>query len=280
MASRSTLQLTSADESAEPIDSREAADSHRAAASVSKALHILDCFSDVDHAMSLSELARRAELPKSTAFRLLAYLEEAGYVIRNAKMYRVGSKLFELGSRTNLCSTGGIRDIANPYLSDLHVRTGYVVHLAEMIGTDVMYLDKMQGHRSPTTPTRVGGRFNATCCALGKAMLANSDNLTVADALRTGLPKRTAYSIGEPGRLIRELQLIRHNGVAFDREEAALGLVCVAAPIMFQGSAVAAISVSGATTQFDPRAVAGLVQKSADRIAEQYGLTQRQAATA
>ena len=67
-------------------------------------------------------------------------------------------------------------------------------------------------------------------------MLAFSDGATVRAVIEAGLPRRTRNSITEPGRFVRELRRVREAGVAYDREEGTLGLSCVAAPVIVEGS--------------------------------------------
>ncbi|MGY1820999.1 IclR family transcriptional regulator [Geodermatophilus sp. SYSU D00079] len=242
--------------------------------SVSKALQLLDAFRLAGPSLGVSELARRAGVPKSTAFRLLAYLEQGGYVERTGTDYRLGWRLFELGNRVHHCRPRGLRDLALPYLSELYVSTGNVVHLGVLEGVDVVYLEKIHGLRAVQTPTSVGSRMPAACVGLGKAVLAYRDPDTVRRVVSAGLERRTPYSIAEPGRFLHELGRVRTTGIAFDREEAALGLTCVAAPILVDGRAVAAISVSGSTTRFNPSVNAAHVRRAAARIAAEYTAAQ------
>jgi DNA-binding IclR family transcriptional regulator len=251
-----------------------AADRPGAPTSVSKALQLLDAFRLAGPSLGVSELARRAGVPKSTAFRLLAYLEQGGYVERTGTDYRLGWRLFELGNRVHHCRPRGLRDLALPYLSELYVSTGNVVHLGVLEGNDVVYLEKIHGHRAVRTPTTVGGRMPAACVGLGKAMLAFTDPGTARRVVTAGLERRTPYSIAEPGRFLHELGRVRTNGIAFDREEAALGLTCVAAPILVEGRAVAAISVSGSTTRFNPSVNAAHVRRAAAQISAEYTAAQ------
>jgi len=241
-----------------------------ASTSVSKALQLLDSFRTAGPSLGVSELARRAGIAKSTAFRLLAYLERAGYVERVGTEYRLSWRLFELGNRVDHCRPRGLRDLALPFLSELYVSTNNVVHLGVLEGQDVVYLEKIHGHRAIRTPSTVGGRMPAACVGLGKAMLAFSHPDTVRPVVTAGLKRRTPYSISEPGRFLGELARVRANGVAFDREEAALGLTCVAAPILVAGRPVAAISVSGATSRFNANATATLVRRAAAQISAEY----------
>src|SRR5439155_11817975 len=78
--------------------------------SVGKALALLDALGSGAASLGVSELARRADLPKSTAFRLLACLEDAGYVDRIGTEYCLGRRLFELGNQIVYCQPSGLRD--------------------------------------------------------------------------------------------------------------------------------------------------------------------------
>lgn len=110
----------------------------------------------------------------------------------------------------------------------------------------------------------------ASCVGLGKAMLAYSDQEGLRRVISSGLERRTPYSITEPGRLLKELERIRTSGIAFDHEEAALGLACVAAPILVGGRCLAAISISSATTRFNPGAIVAHVRTVAQSISAEH----------
>jgi IclR family KDG regulon transcriptional repressor len=251
------------------IDSPSESDSPPAN-SVSKALQLLDSFSQGGEIYGVSELARRADLPKSTAFRLLAHLEQAGYVERVGTNYRLAWRLFELGNRVEHCSPRGLREVALPSLSELYATTQHTAHLAVLRGAEVVYLEKIHGHRGVRTPTTVGCRMPAACVGLGKAILAFNDRATIRQVLELGLQRRTPYSLANPGRFLRELERVHAQGYALDREEAALGLACVAAPILVDGRAVAAISVSTSTAAYDPERLVPVVRRTAARISADY----------
>lgn len=245
-------------------------DESEATTSVTKALQLLDAFRGAAGALGVSELARRSGLPKSTAFRLLATLESGGYVERVGRAYQLAWRLFELGNGVSACRPKGLRDIATPFLSELHVRTRLVTQLAVLDGGDVIYLEKIRGHAALRIPTNIGGRVPANCSGLGKAMLAFSDPETIRDVVEEGLARRTPYSIVDPGRFLAELRRIHASGVAVDREEAALGLTCVAAPILYEGRAIAAVSVSGPSARFNHRALAPEIQRIAAEISKRF----------
>lgn len=239
-----------------------------ATASVTKALRLLDVFHSRGPTLGVSEIAREAGVAKSTAFRLLGLLEEAGLVERDGSGYRLSWRMFEMGSSVQRRWPSGLREVAAPWMTELFVTSGLVVHLAVLDGPDVLYIEKVSGPRSVRTPTAVGSRVPANCSGLGKALLAFSDLPAARGIMGGALSRRTPYSLTEPGRLGRELKRVLVEGVAVDREEAALGLGCVAAPILSSSGPIAGVSVAGPVQRMDWAAAAHAVRDTARRIAE------------
>lgn len=239
--------------------------------SVVRAGRLLEAFRGTEAVLGVSELARRAGLWKSTAHRLLGELESIGFVEREGSGYRLGLQLFELGVRVGAYRPGGLRDIAIGEMSQLHVATGLTAHLAVLEGNEVVHLEKVHHRRSDTLPevvTAPGVRLPATCSALGKAILAHVSAEDLGDVLGSELPRRTPYSITEPGRLLRELSGVRASGIAREHEEMAVGAVQVASPLIAHDAVVAAISLAGPTLGTNWGRAAGLVRESALRISE------------
>jgi DNA-binding IclR family transcriptional regulator len=202
---------------------------------------ILASFEGSDHALALSEISHRVGLPKSTVHRLANQLCAVGWLERNSGGYRIGLKLLELGSVA--LQRTGLRETAFKHLHSLALRTGLVAHLGILDHGEVVYLDRVSTTRV-SLPTRVGGREPAYCTALGKVLLAFEDPARQASAL-ADLPRRTEFTITEPRALQSALENARQTGVAFDREEAYLGVGCVASPIHGGGRVIGAVSVTG-----------------------------------
>ena len=245
---------------------RTAVSSSDGSTSVLKALQLMDAFRNGSRLLGVSDLSRRAGIHKSTAFRLLATLERGGYVERVGTKYQLSLRVFEMGNRVELCKPSGLRDVALPFLSELYATVNRTVHLGVLDGGEVLYLEKIHGHRAKRLPTTIGGRMPANCTAIGKAMLAFSDKETVMAVLDQPLTRMTPYSNNHPGRLVSQLHQIQVDGIAHDREEVALGLICVAAPILRRGRAVAAISVSSPTAGFNETLVGEQVRAAAQGI--------------
>lgn len=222
-------------------------------AAVDKAMSLLQAFgADGWSGLGVSELARRTELSKSTAFRVLGLLERNGLVERVGSDFRLGGQLNELGSVVNAPANRRISDRVTPFLLDLYGATRLTVHLAVLLRTDVVYLHKLQGHNTIRCPSRIGSRAPAYATAGGKVLLArDADALEVT--LAAGLRPLTERTITDPRLLRAELDRVRRAGVAVCAQEAVPGLVCLAAPVIGpRARPVAAISVSGNADRFDP----------------------------
>lgn len=246
----------------------------QSATSVGKALRLLDAFMVIGPVARVSELAQATGLPKSTVFRLLNSLQLAGYIVHSGTDYLLNLRLFELGSLVEVCRPEGLRAIAAPFLADLYRDTAHTAHLAVLDGTDVLYIEKVHGRGGRSLPTSVGGRMPASCTALGKAMLPFGYAETAERIARAGLVRLTPRSVTAPGLFLGELRGIRQSGAAFDREESALGLTCVAAPVRYRERAIAAISLSGPTSRLDPDRLAARVRDAAARISALHARTQ------
>jgi len=228
---------------------------------LNRAVDILDVFTvGPGTSLSLAEISRRSGLPKATAHRLLAALEVLGLIERTGVGYQLGLRLFELGERVP--RKHALREAALPFMQDLYEATHDTVHLAVLEGTDVVYLERIRGHRSSNVASRVGGRLPAACTGVGKALLAFDDE-AAARVLAAPIAPRTRYTITDPKVLADELVRIRAAGVAFDREENTIGITCAAAPILMNNRPLGAVSVTGSPPLLDVDRIASAVKTAA-----------------
>lgn len=234
---------------------------------VDKALVLLKSLAEHDRDVGVSELARRARLTKSTAFRLLGILERNELVERVGSNYRLGAQLFDIGNRVYGPTPPLLQEWLLPHLADLYELTHETVHLAVLRGTEIVYVNKIHGHRAARSPSRIGARLPAYCTAVGKTLLAFDHDAAEA-AIEAGLPALTEYTFTDADRFRAELRRIRRDGIAYDRQEAALGLICVAVPVMGPlGRPVAALSVAGADRRFNPSCYAEALRRVAHEAA-------------
>ncbi|NYV78835.1 IclR family transcriptional regulator, partial [Streptomyces sp. UH6] len=211
---------------------------------VDKALHLMMTLAETGESIGVSGLARRTGLSKSTAFRLLGILERNAVVEKVGSAYRLGTQLYDLGTRGVYGSSIGLRERLVPHLAELYESTHETVHLAVLHGTEVVYANKLYGHRPTPCPSRIGSRLPASVTAVGKVLLAFDPEAAEA-VIEGGLHPATAHSITDPVAFRAHLARIRAAGVAEDHEESTPGLSCVAVPVLGPaGLPVAALSVA------------------------------------
>ena len=236
--------------------------------SVAKALALLSSFGPQHLTMGVSEIARRAQLPKSTAHRLLSVLVDWEMVTKRGTAYSPGSRLSELAALAAHPETRDLRRVALPHMLDLYEMTHETVNLCVLVGCDTLYIEKIHGHHSGQSPAQVGSRLPAANTAVGKVLLAFSDTDVIA-RVSNNLRPATSSSISSATRLTRELAAIQRSGLAYDRQEARPGLTCIAAPVRtWAGAVVAAVSISGPVHRFQPATAAPAVRAAAAGIAK------------
>ncbi|PFG39822.1 IclR family transcriptional regulator [Georgenia soli] len=234
-----------------------------------KAVAILEAFTQGPSALGGREIARRAGLPSSTTHRMLSQLVETGFLERQGTKYRVGLKLFEVGNYAAFCEPGGMRDTALPFLSSMYVRGGdCVVTLAVRSDNRILCVEKIRGHSSPRTETRVGWPIPATQTSLGKVILAFSPAGVVKSIVGQGLMRSTPFSVHHPAQLLEQLDDIRSSGVSFDNQEAVLGLSGVAAPVFIDDEIVASIALTQPTSTFKSEYAKQLVVSTAQQLSK------------
>ena len=227
--------------------------------SLERAARVLDVLNGAGP-LTLTEVVRRSGLPRSTTHRMLEKLVDMHWLTRDANTYRVGLRMFELGSLVS--QEHQARKASLPFLHELHRATGLVVHLAVRDGVDVVHLERIGGR--PLSPIgRIGGRLPANCTSLGKVLLAYGERLAPES---TPLVRLTARSITDPAALQEELARVRERGYAVSRDEAVVGVSCLAVPVRGpHEAAVGAISVGGPTSSFRPDMVVASVREAAQR---------------
>jgi IclR family transcriptional regulator, acetate operon repressor len=233
--------------------------------SLSRGLALLDLFSEHDIELSISEMARRSGIPKSTTHRLVGDLLRWGAVERGPRGIRLGVRLFELG---NLVPTHAkLRELSVPYAHNLNEVTHLTCNFAVREGTEIIYIEKISTPALRVSHYRPGGRAPMHATGLGKAILAFSSPALVESVLAGPLEARTGKTITRPDQLRRELARIRESRVAYDVEESRPGLFCVAAPVFVRRrTVVGAISVTGATELAQARQFAPVVRSTAMAI--------------
>jgi IclR family KDG regulon transcriptional repressor len=213
---------------------------------VDRALDILLCFDGNDAALSMTQIAERVEIHKSTVHRLLATLEAKHFLQRDAAtgLYRLGFQLVELASLV-------LRDMdlprfAGPHLQRLAAESGETVDLATLDGEHVVYLRVIESPHRLKIAAAVGQRLPAYCTATGKAFLAFLPDDRVDAILAAGQPRYTDRTLVSRSDLQRDLAATRERGFAISEQEFESDINAIAAPICdAAGLPVGAIAIVG-----------------------------------
>jgi DNA-binding IclR family transcriptional regulator len=217
---------------------------------VANGLRILEQFGGPDAELGVTELSVRVGLHKNNVFRLLATLEQQGYVEQcpHTERYRLGRACLTLGQAFR--ETRSLSRFARPLLARLAEETAESAHLGVLAGNDVVHLDGEQPDQLVATKLRTGELLAAHCTALGKVLLAGKSAAALAqldrEKVRAGkLVAHTPATIVDRDKFFEHLRSVASQGYALDLEECALGLCCVAAPVHdASGAVIAALSVS------------------------------------
>lgn len=198
--------------------------------------------------------------------RLVKELAGVGLLERHGTKVGLGIRLFELGERAS--RRRSVREVALPFMADLREASGQTIHLAVLDGTDVVYVEILRGRDAPRFPSAVGRRLPAHATGVGKALLAGSSGDAVEAVIAAGLKRVGPRTITAPAQLRRQLKWIGSSGLAYEHEESAPGVACVASAIRLDdGPPVAAVSASGWIGKVDIRRVGPAVHTTALSIA-------------
>jgi IclR family pca regulon transcriptional regulator len=197
---------------------------------LARGLDVLACFDAERPAMSLSEVATAAGLARPTARRLLLTLEELGFVRASVGAYQLTPKVLTLGMA--YVGALGLWDIARPHMEALVARTGESSSMAQLDGSDIVYVARVSVPKLIALRVEIGTRFPAVQTSQGKVLLAALSptqlEATLAEPSRAGLPP---YIGRTPEQLLDDLTGVRARGWALADEELAPGVRSVAVPV-------------------------------------------------
>lgn len=194
-------------------------------------MELLQLLSERGEPLSLTEIARLQELPKSTAFGLLNTLREYEMVSQGRDgRYSLGIRLFEYGCRVS--RAWDVPRLARPYLEQLTAQVNVSAVLSIREGDRVMTLDQVEGHGSLRVVSEVGGRLPLHCTSQGKVFLAALAE-SEAQALlgRRPLTAYTPHTVTDAAQLLASLEQVRRQGYAVENGEYKIGLRSVSAPV-------------------------------------------------
>ena len=224
--------------------------------SVDRALKLLIYLCREGRECGITQIAEDMDEYKSTIFRTLSTLEARGFIKKNpdTERYWLGERLFTLGKAVEVKM--GFTELIRPYARRLHENYHEVVNVSILernlddVYRSVIILKENSERNILTVDPPVGSSSECYNSAVGKCLLAFSEDIDLEVYRKKGLKRYTVNTISTVDALCAELEKIRVEGYAMDQEELELGLSCIGAPILDQrGFAVAAISLTGPTSR-------------------------------
>jgi DNA-binding IclR family transcriptional regulator len=223
---------------------------------------VLESCAGSSHGLTLVDLVARTGLPKTTLHRVCWKLVELGLLTHAEDGFRIGTKLFALGSMNP--DLRRLRAAAMPHLYELMTRTGWATNLAVLADGRALVVEEVFGGQTRVMPRMVGARLPLHATAIGKVLLSGYDDEALDAYLAAGvLRPYTRTTVVRVNLLREQLEAVRRGGVAFSHEEWAIGTCGVAAPVMVRDAIVASVAVVGSPGEAALRQRADAVRAAA-----------------
>lgn len=236
--------------------------------SFERGLAVIRSFGAAAPRQTLSDVARAAGLTRATARRLLHTLEGVGYVRRDGSLFELTPRVLELGYA--FLSSHTLADVARPHLEALSAEVRESTSVAQLDGTSMVYVARVQANRVMTVAIGLGTRFEAYRTSLGRAVLAWMPPEEVARIWEHSDRRHpTEATVRTLDGLRERLAEVRTLGYALVDQELEVGVRSVAAPIFdADGNPMAAVNVSTHTSRTTKAQVRSAVVPPLLRTAE------------
>lgn len=216
---------------------------------IGKAISIFEALQTAKKALSIKEISEATGLNKSSLHHHVKTLAEYGYLQQNSdtRKYDIGLGLVRVGQA--YLQRLDVRERGHGALEELSKKLNQTVHMLVLDHAEAVYVDKVDVHHQPGAlkcSSYIGLRTDVYSTASGKVLLSNLEMGALQQILQILSPQpKTCHTIVSVSELEHELELTKERGYGLDLQENAMGLQCVAVPVLNVNSqCVAAISVS------------------------------------
>lgn len=242
--------------------------------SVDRTFDVLEFLAKEPEGKNITDVAGALDISKNSVFRILKTLTKKGYVEEYKRLYRIGSKLFKLG--TVAVGESSLIEKALYYMRDLRDEVGETVLLGKRVGRMGVILEQVPGTHPVKVMVEVGFHFPLHCSAPGKVFLANLPENEAKDILdNLEYEGYTEKTITTRENFEAALIEVKEKGYGVDNEEEIIGVTCVSCPLFNTwGYPVAALWVTGPTARLPEdrfEEVGGIIAKYAEKISSTLG---------
>lgn len=218
---------------------------------VAKALAVMDQIAAFGRPVRFAELLDQSTFPKATLYRFVQVLTKQGmlHFDPERQTYAPGLRLVRLAHAA--WQTSALAPVARPQVDALSQAVGETVHVAQLDGAQVLYVDKRNALKPVEMYSAAGKVGPAYCTGVGKAMMAHLPEDRLADVIaQQSFHRFTDKTLTSDTALRTELARIRTRGFAWDDEEHEPGIICIAHPILTRaGRVLGAVSITSTTAQ-------------------------------
>ena len=198
------------------------------------------------HAVSVSTLAERLELPIATTHRICSELERLGYLQRvpGTRLWTVAHRLVGLAANTLTAAVDSLT--TNAILRELTEKVGEVSSFAVESGDEVLYVASVESPHALTLSFRAGRKAPLFCTSSGRLFLARLDDQALSRYLRAARRSAfTRHTVTDPRKLLVIIRGVREQGYAMTSQEYVLHIVGAAVPVIGRnGTFFGAVSIA------------------------------------
>jgi DNA-binding IclR family transcriptional regulator len=215
---------------------------------IARAARILRALHDEPGGLPLARLAAEVGLPRTTVYRIVQSLSSEGFVLAppDDRNIRIGPELGRLGATPE----AEFMRVCHAFMEELATEVVETVDLAVLQGFDIRFVDHIPAPQRLRAGTVVGDVFPGYCTANGKALLATLPTEVIVAALPKRLPAHTSHTITSRAALLRELDEVRQQGYAFDREEHMERICAVGVALSDSAGARASLTIAAPAERF------------------------------
>jgi DNA-binding IclR family transcriptional regulator len=216
---------------------------------LSRATNVLRALHGEEAGLSLSQIAVRAGLPRSTVHRLITALEHEGLVAAASPTgrMRIGPELLRLAG----AGPPDVQQLLHPIMEQLHEQLQETVDLAVLEGDHLRFIDQIAAPHRLRAVSAVGATFPLHCTANGKAVLAQLSPAEIERLVPPRLPRHTPNTITSRRALLEDVESIGPAGLAVDHEEHTIGICAMGFAVDDGAGRYAAITVPMPTLRYD-----------------------------
>lgn len=215
---------------------------HTGESALARAVRIVESFGLDDSTLTVSEIARRSGLHIATASRLIEELVGCGWLERENRRLRIGVRLWEVASRSS--AAVGLRDVAMPFMEDLHAVVGQHTQLAVLESHEVLFIERLSATGAAINYSRIAGRLPLHASSSGLVLLAYGPFDLQERVIGRPMKVYTDKTIRTARQLRSALAGVRRQGYAFCAGHIYPETTGIAVPIQdAQGAVIAAVAL-------------------------------------